>query len=91
MAVPRTLGASVPWGLIGKIRVDLALQYCVEEGEEDGEEREEGYLIFLEETNICKSSGHGKEHHLFKTGKVNGAVVKDEMKKVHTMTGLVMS
>lgn len=38
MAVPRTLGASVPWGLIGKIRVDLALQYCVEEGEEDGEE-----------------------------------------------------
>lgn len=41
MAVPRTLGASVPWGLIGKIRVDLALQYCVEEGEEDGEEGEE--------------------------------------------------
>lgn len=32
VAVPRTLGANVPWGLIGKIR-DLALQFCVEEEE----------------------------------------------------------
>lgn len=37
VTVPRTLGANVPWGLIGKIRVDLAQQCCVEE---EGEEKE---------------------------------------------------